>query len=1228
MAVELSDCVSGALDRDTQRRTESAAKAMEKTLKTSGSRSAHRKSRSMLSSAAESEDNSLTHFFTSSKHNTATTGAARLPTTIFTLHVQSVEATIQACRLDANNLPVGEALWTILAKSIRESTSEALHFHRYRLRLQHLSLFMATQSPTMTSTNLVALIKARFLELSENMPQPIADFSPPTTSKLSVPQWGKYARLLESYAPMFGRAHDLTAEQLQAQPHVFCCSFRREYNTRRRTDDIDVRVVLDRVSVSHHPAHEGDHWLFVILAWAGDAPLPVRREAGGGSDDNGSDGGDSSHSNGPEPPALRRTMPPEVDDETTAAAASAVQRAASSHVDCAATTGAPVLQPFLARTNVHVEVRDVLVEYLPYSRSERVVLLIPDLKLKTGDIISASPKVILQIFIDEPVVVLLHDKFYDRLLKYDSDRGKNSVFGSSRQGVRKDLEKLGFVPLATLEHKYATKKAAQTAGGSSTHASQQSVFNFNAVASQRFNPSLRFSRDAARESSTSNLGGSVKADPAKAAAPTKLAAVRVLIAVYEEKPFVVDVSGLQLELSAAWDSFLMFQALAHHFISGNDAAFLPSPRFFVGSSGPHYRALKMPPPKPPAPPKRPAPEHATEPRAYVGGMPIYKATLEAGEDPLADVRDEYGNLKRVSTDDTFDIVEPEEMMLPTKVNWLPPDHVAPPEQSPAHGGGRTGGLGRYNFSTASIDTVSIHETKYDWAPGFLGSLFTSPRHFNRANTDFRRRDTDVPAKPLPHCPRPAIEIVISDSSVKLLMCGGGDFVSQKREEFDAKLAAEFDLAMSTNFRLCDKADGTSFYRSKRNAEDELLVAEFNGVFVQVDVFEPGHNMQQRIHVISQEVTVHDWIRDSPVRQLLWLSIPEEQRDRPAFEMRWTSFAYSTEDDRLNGLGELEEDIAIRTLPLHVSLSRLAFDLLKRFLMRPDLSGPILSGDAHHTSPPTANAPGEFSSASPPLFFRRFALHPLSVRLSWYPDLRDLSAMVQGDMVELASIMTIEGSAIDLSDIVIHGCPAAEIGDQLRAAVLPMLYTSKVIFLFAGLQPLRTATEVAGALSDLVVTPLEYLQNNKSIYNGIARGLAICTKRLAGETLRVASGATRLAHEGVHYVAQPAMPHAYADNMMRGNQPEGLRDGLTRGATSVARGVASMGTALRSTMIEATYDGTALAKIPLSLLLPVDAAFRGLTEVLLGARNAFQPERRRDEVQEFKSTKFSGRSREK
>jgi hypothetical protein len=1196
MVTELSDCISGALDRDAERRTATVAQKVEEAFKSSGKK---------LTTSSIASDDALAHFF-SSKNDTITAKASNLPTTVVSVHVQHVVASVRASRLDANGLPVGEPLWTLVPSAITSNTSEALHFHRYKAQLQNLTVFLATQSPTITCSRLVAMIKARAVVLCEVLPPALPDFTPPPTSSLSVPRWGEDVRLLESYASLYNRAHDLNAEELAAQAHVFTTSIRREYNSRRRTDDLDAKITLDRVAVTHQAAHEGDHWLFVLMAFASDAPVPTGAPRPAGSDSGGSES-DSDRTQVPS--NLKQTMPPTGAEAVDAADAATSARVASERSGSVPATER--LQPFLCRSSVDVAVSDVMLEYNGFSRAERIVLLVPSLTLRTGDIVSGSAKMVMQVFIEEPISVMLHDNFIPRILQYDADRGRSSVFGSTRRGVQQDLALLGFVPLATLKHKYTSKQAARKEGKSSTAAAQQSAFNLNMMASQRFNPSTQFVNPEALRSSIDP-----KASISGAGAPKSLPAVRVLVANYEEKPLVVDIAGLELELSAAWDSFIMLQGIAHHWVSGNDALFLPSPRFLVGSSGSHFQQLRQPLPPPPPPPPKRRPSDAAAPRAFVGGVPILPEALANGEDPLAAMRDDDGDVVRQISDSVFD--EYDRITLdegPVNVSWVPPNYQPPKDQRRA--------VGRFAGFPGSVDDMGFTEIKaletaHEWPGNFLASLFSAPMHFHRANTAFRRRDMDVPAKPLPNCPRPQLELVISDASVRFLLCGGSDFQAEKKADDVGPGDEEYDLLLSTNFARYFKPDGKCFWRTARNEEDELLVAEFNGVFLQLDVFEPGHNMQQRLHVTAQEVSVLDRIRASPVRQLLWIDIPEAQRDRPAIEFRWTSFAYSS-DQQSTGLMELEEDMAIRLLPLHLSLSRVAFDLLAKFLASPDLSGPLASSSERH------GASAATSRAPPPatIFFRRFALHPVQLKVSWYPDLRDLSSIWQGDVVELASVLTVEGSSVDLSDIVIHACPANLLPEQLKTSIMPMLYTSKVIFLFAGLQPVRTVTEVAGALSDLVITPLEYLQANKSIYNGIARGLSMCTRRLAGETLRVASSATRAAHEGVHYVAQPAIPHAYADPMLRGNQPEGLKDGVVRGVSSVAQGVTSMGTALRSTFGDSTYDRHTAARIPLSLLLPIDGAFRGLTEILLGARNALQPERRRDEVQEFKSTRFSG-----
>jgi len=1270
MTTELTDCVTGALDRDEQRRQEAAAAALERVVLGS---MASRKA-SAASGLSSMSENSVTNFFLESKGQSVSGGSARIATTTVSVNLHKVEATVVASRLDADGKPLGEPLLTLLPDAFTADVNDRWHFHRYEAQVQHLSLFIVTQALTPLSSAMALLVKARACKFSEHLPPCPPGFTPPASSCPSVPQWNSRVPLLESYAALHSKVSAMTPEQLAGRPHVLQVSMRRVYNIRRRTDDMDLNVALDRMVMSHHPAHDGDHWIFVLLAWTSDLPLGIGSP--GPSDTSSDDDlamarppphGDSVESVS-SPPVVNRTFAAankaaaiaadkarEAGDAplegttpdklvTTADAGDGAATATTTPQPAAEKNDPPSVQPFLARSNVELSVRDAVLEYLPFGRSERVVLIVPDVKLSTGDLFTGTPKALMKVFIDQPIAVMMHDKFFQSLLQYDAARGERSVFGTSRGGgssqqqggsssryassMREDLELLGFVPLVTLAHKYATRADAARDGGSSTMAAHRTVANFAAMssaASQRqFMHSTVFEPNASTRQSSVHFQ-----QPAAAATPPKLPAVRLLSYVYEDKPFVVDVSGLELEASAAWDSLHLFRTVLQNFAAGGDTEHLPPPRLLVAASHRYFSGVAHAPEAPVPPPKANDSFFTNEhqrPTAFVGGVPVLSEDLEHGVDPLAAMRDDTGALSREATDevvDTFDLIAEDEPVAAAARNvaWMPRDHVPPKRNEQQaqrimkHG---------FHGSVDDLGWAEVHvagET-HQWPANFLGSLFTAPRHFSRANTAFRRRDMDAPARPLPHCPKSITQVVVSDSSLRLVLCGGSDFVSERRSDL-SDFVGDWDVMLSSHFRAYQKPDGSTFMRSTR-ADDERVIAELTGIFVQFDIFEPGHNMQQRLHVSVQDLSVLDRVQASPARHLLWVTVPQPRRDRPALEMRWTSFCY-TKDRALIGPNDaeqvFEEEMAVRMLPVHVNLSRVTYDLLNKFASAPSATGD--SGDS--ASPNSEGSHASGAAAAQPMFFRRFTLHPLSIKVSWHPDLRDVNALAHGDTLELASIMAIEGSAVDLADIVVHACPAALLPEQLLQAAMPMLYSSRIILLFAGLQPVRTVTEVAGALGELVLTPLEYHRHSKSLYNGIAKGLNVCTRRLAGETLRLASGATRMAHEGVNMAAASAVPNSHADPLMRGNQPEGLADGASSGAAEVLRGLSGMRVALRNTFNEPGMD--TLVKVPLSMLLPVDGALRGMTQLLLGARNALQPERRREEVHEFKSTKFSGKPRD-
>jgi len=247
-----------------------------------------------------------------------------------------------------------------------------------------------------------------------------------------------------------------------------------------------------------------------------------------------------------------------------------------------------------------------------------------------------------------------------------------------------------------------------------------------------------------------------------------------------------------------------------------------------------------------------------------------------------------------------------------------------------------------------------------------------------------------------------------------------------------------------------------------------------------------------------------------------------------------------------------------------------------------------------------------------LFFNKLTIFPLNATVDIIFEVKSYRGAATGESLELVNMFpSPQGSKLRTPLIVMENFALSALPDKLQDALKQQVGVfDMILLLLCGVQPIRTVNEVKEAVTELVVKPVEHLRRHKGIYAGVLRGLQGFSRRVAAETARVTSEATR----GIHYALNAATGMArQSEPLHRGAQPLTFGDAAERGMAELRGGVSGLRDIVRFSVSEGRYE-----RLPLALLAPVDGAMRALTQLLIGARNELRPDVGRLEMRKYKA----------
>ena len=312
----------------------------------------------------------------------------------------------------------------------------------------------------------------------------------------------------------------------------------------------------------------------------------------------------------------------------------------------------------------------------------------------------------------------------------------------------------------------------------------------------------------------------------------------------------------------------------------------------------------------------------------------------------------------------------------------------------------------------------------------------------------------------------------------------------------------------------------------------------------------------------------------------------------------------------NEISNDEAEIEMKVLPLRCFLDQRAIRFARAFFHE-DEGGNDDSKDLL-----------EGLHVIPPPLFRRVRVRPFKLKVDYKPEKIDTKALRDGALVELINLSPLDGMVLTLQEVVIQNEIGfgAVIGILLRQWIEDICATQIFKFL-TNARPLEPITHVGGGAADIVVLPWDAFQNGDSIQQALRAGASSFTNALAYEAFTMTSRFTEFFAGAVSRAATPSVTST--SNTMLPSRPirvpRTLTDASQHAVESLSRGLQTA--SYRVVIVPyreyhrsgATGAARSIVRgIPVAIAAPASGAAEALSFALLGARNQFRPDIRREE----------------
>lgn len=273
------------------------------------------------------------------------------------------------------------------------------------------------------------------------------------------------------------------------------------------------------------------------------------------------------------------------------------------------------------------------------------------------------------------------------------------------------------------------------------------------------------------------------------------------------------------------------------------------------------------------------------------------------------------------------------------------------------------------------------------------------------------------------------------------------------------------------------------------------------------------------------------------------------------------------------------------------------------------------------------------------FLQRVEIGAVRVRLDYKPKKVDYTGLRSGHTTEFMNFFILDQADMVLRHVIIYGVSGFDkLSTTLNDIWMPDIKRTQLPGVLAGLAPVRSLVNVGGGFRDLVVVPLREYRKDGRVVRSIKKGALAFARTTSSELVKlgakmairtqtVLQGAEDLLHQPGPS-SQPGWEDASLDPeekktiSLYADQPVGVLQGLRGAYGSLEQDLLTARDAIVAMPGEVLESGTAkgaaqvvLQRAPTIIFRPAIGASKAISQTLMGATNALDPQHRRrmDEV---------------
>lgn len=306
----------------------------------------------------------------------------------------------------------------------------------------------------------------------------------------------------------------------------------------------------------------------------------------------------------------------------------------------------------------------------------------------------------------------------------------------------------------------------------------------------------------------------------------------------------------------------------------------------------------------------------------------------------------------------------------------------------------------------------------------------------------------------------------------------------------------------------------------------------------------------------------------------------------------------------------ECECVVRLLPLRCIIDQKAVRFIRAFLRSENVED----------SDSSALPPGFY--AFPPPLFTSFKFKPYRLKVDYRPEKIDTQALRNGSVVELINLSPIDGMVLTLKEV--HAVDEIGFGSVMTFAVMSWIQdicATQIHKFVTSSRPIEPLSNLGRSASDLIVLPWEAIRNGESIQRALRAGAGSFTNAVMYEGFTLTSNVAHFLADKVHRVTSfntiEPLPQILPSRPLA--VPRDLADTAPHALESLSRGLQAANYKVVIVPYREYHRSGArgavtsvIKGIPVAIAAPASGAAEALSFALLGARNQFRPDIRKEE----------------